>query len=166
MHIGKAMVQVEEQPPPGHHKGLVARALTKSQVDIETNPRARKAVIYIVMLVTFLNLAGTVILQPFLPMMCVNAEGATAPPNWPANYTHPQAFPAGTLPQYQFAVTLIMTFFQLGGGAASVWTGMLSDKIGRKPVMLWSQAAGAVFLALYCIRTLALQPTGRATCPS
>eukprot|EP00966_Prymnesium_polylepis_P304762 7041346-Prymnesium_polylepis.1 len=102
-------------------------------------------------------MAGFGLLQPAFPMMCSNAEGATRPPSWPANYTHPQAFPSSGMPTYSLSVQFIVVFNMVGGAISNVVLGSLSDRYGRRPCLILGLSMGAVTLVLTYIAGVAVE---------
>ena len=83
-----------------------------------------------------LDTASGALLSAATGMMCSNALGALRPGSWPANYSHPQAFDGDQMPTYEWAVTLLGCGAFLGSGIFSLVGGELSDRIGRKKVLL------------------------------
>ena len=111
------------------------------------------------MAAAFLDIAGAVILQPGVPMMMSNASGSVRPGNWPADYKHPHAFPKESFNgiTYPFAVNLVLIVNMLGNMISNMVMGMLSDKYGRRPLMLLGLFCGLTSLALYYVAGVVLK---------
>lgn len=140
-------------------RGNGASALTEAQVRLQSDQGARRVVTALVMAAAFLDIAGAVILQPGVPMMMSNASGSVRPGNWPADYKHPHAFPKESFNgiTYPFAVNLVLIVNMLGNMISNMVMGMLSDKYGRRPLMLLGLFCGLTSLALYYVAGVVLK---------
>lgn len=140
-------------------RGNGASALTEAQVRLQSDQGARCIVTALVMAAAFLDIAGAVILQPGVPMMMSNASGSVRPGNWPADYKHPHAFPKESFNgiTYPFAVNLVLIVNMLGNMISNMVMGMLSDKYGRRPLMLLGLFCGLTSLALYYVAGVVLK---------
>ena len=128
-----------------------SKVLTENQIKVAIEPSQRRTATYVLVMASFIDLAGAVILLPNHPMMVSNAPEAVRPATWPANYTHPQALPADGMPPYQWAVNLLFVLNFLGQAFSNVLLGTLSDKYGRRPIILLAIGMGCVTLILYYI---------------
>eukprot|EP00931_Biecheleriopsis_adriatica_P005665 TRINITY_DN107159_c0_g1_i1.p1 TRINITY_DN107159_c0_g1~~TRINITY_DN107159_c0_g1_i1.p1 ORF type:complete len:680 (-),score=121.35 TRINITY_DN107159_c0_g1_i1:12-2051(-) len=137
-------------PEPEEEKPLKpeATALKRDSIEIAIDPAKRSRATWIIIIASFVDVACSIILQPNHPMMCSNAPLATKLDGVPSNYTHPQAFPGEGMPEYSWAVTIILVSNQLAQGVSNLIFGILSDKIGRKPCMVINLAMGA--LSMLC----------------
>jgi len=131
--------------------------LTAESVEITVDPAKRRIATMTVLISTFIDLACAVILQPSHPMMCSNAAGALRPGGWPEGYSHPQAFPGAGMPAYQWSVSLLLVGNQVGQAISNAILNPLSDKYGRRPVMLVCTFMGSVSLAGYFIAGTVIQ---------
>ncbi len=140
-------------------RGNGANALTEAQVRLQSDQGARRTVTAVVMAAAFLDIAGAVILQPGVPMMMSNASGPVRPASWPADYKHPHAFPKESFHgiTYPFAVNLVLIVNMLGNMISNMVMGMLSDKYGRRPLMLLGLFCGLTSLALYYVAGVVLK---------
>ena len=142
---------------PDDKEPLNSDALSESQVQVAVNAATKKRAYRICLVAAFVDLAGAVILQPNYPAMVSNAEGATRNPALPANYSHPHAFPDDGLPPFTIAVNIIITVNFIGQSISAVLMGALSDKVGRRPLMLMGLFTGCVTLLLYYVAGIFVQ---------
>ena len=144
--------KVTVSPESEDEKQPLKDAMTASQVDVTVNAETKKRAYRVCLLAAFVDLAGAVILQPNYPAMVGNAPGATRSPALPANYTHPHAFPAdGQLPTFTIAVNIIITVNFIGSTISNLVLGSLSDRFGRRPIIILGIGMGCVTLALYYV---------------
>ncbi|CAE6971948.1 unnamed protein product [Symbiodinium natans] len=133
--------------------------LTPEQVRLQSDQGFRRAVTAIVCAAAFFDIAGAIILQPAVPMIMSNAPGSVRPASWPEGYRHPHAFPRESFSgvSYAFAVNLVLIVNQLGNMISNMAMGTLSDKYGRKPLMLLGLFCGLASLALYYVAGIAMR---------
>lgn len=133
------------------------RAELTEQIEAQVSTDSRKRITRIMMFSAFIDLAGAVLLAPGYPTMASNAPESTPIPG----PTEDDAFPSSEYPSWLTYVLAVNTFrmvTDLGGAFSNVFMGMLSDRVGRKPVILLCLMGGAVsyvmlFVAGYVCRS-------------
>lgn len=112
---------------------------TAAQIAAVTEKRTKDRLFYLLCAAGCIDVMGSSLLSSAYAMACANAPGSIPPEGG----VHPDAFPYVPV-AFSVAVNLILSTQTLGGVISSLTMGPLSDKLGRKPLILVGMVGGAL----------------------